>query len=153
MVLDKLEHLISYIPSYHSEINNFLRLVSPTMKDGEYPIVGENVFARVMNYATKPEDDCRIEAHDVYVDIQSVLTGAEGIGIFGRESLKPSTAYDKDNDVVYFEKAWPLYTVSVNEGYFAIIFPHEAHRPQTAVKQPENIRKFVIKIKGEMFGL
>ena len=153
MVFERLEHLLYYLPAYRTEINGFLSVLSADMKDGEYPIAGSDVFARVLSYFTKPERACIIEAHDAYIDIQSTLVGAEGIGIFSRDSLRQKSDIDKERDVIYFLDVEPLFTVKVNEGYFAMIFPHEAHRPETMVKQPEKIKKFVIKIKMNLFTL
>jgi YhcH/YjgK/YiaL family protein len=150
MIVDKLQNLPRYLKSHCIEIEEFLLKVSRDMEDGEYPIVGSDVFARVMSYDTKPEHSCSIEAHNVYVDIQSTLAGVEGIGMFDREMLEHKTGYDEDNDVVFFEGSEPLFTVAVKEGYFAMIFPHEAHRPQTMVKKEEAIRKFVIKVKKDL---
>ena len=151
MVLDRIEFLHRYLPDFHIEIDNFLKSISSCMKDGKYNIAGEKVFAQVMSYSTKPEADCRIEAHDLYVDIQSVITGAEGIGLFDRETLTANASYDDEKDVWFFDSADPLNTVAVHEGWFAMIFPHEAHRPQTAVGLPNNIKKFVIKISKDLF--
>jgi YhcH/YjgK/YiaL family protein len=153
MILDKITRLGKYLPNnYRDAVLSFLDTISKETPNGEYPINGNNIFARVMSYETKAPELCKIEAHDTYIDIQSTITGVEGIGIFDRDILENiSEPYNAEKDVLFFSagKA-PLYTIAVHEGYFAMIFPHEAHRPQTAVDGALNIKKFVIKINKEL---
>lgn len=151
MILAKIKHLSGYLPKYGGEIMKFVYSLSADTPDGGYPIIGETVFARVMSYQTKPAQDCEIEAHRKYVDVQSTLSGVEGIGIFGGLS-SVKTPYSAEKDVVFYNTAEPLYTAAVHEGYFAVIFTDEPHRPQTAVGgKIQKIKKFVIKIDKELW--
>ncbi|GHV07019.1 hypothetical protein FACS1894217_06910 [Clostridia bacterium] len=152
MIIDKLANLHIYLPAHKDAIAAFLDTVSPELPNGEYAIAGDDVFARVMSYPLKPAKMCKIEAHDVYVDIQSAIIGTEGIGLYDRRVLTESEPYDDKNDVVFYAPQPPLYTIGVHEGYFAMIFPHEAHSPQTITEGCEYVKKFVIKIKYELFG-
>ncbi|GHU49963.1 hypothetical protein AGMMS49975_00040 [Clostridia bacterium] len=150
MILSEIKYLKKYLPKHKKKIMRFINEMPKDIADGEYPIAGEKVFARVMSYDTKPENECKIESHKKYVDIQCTLAGVEGIGIFDRK-LTPKDEYDKDNDVIFYEPGEPLYTAAVNAGYFAMIFPNEPHRPQTYLRGDIGIRKFVIKIDKGLF--
>lgn len=153
MILDKLTNLKKYLPQeYISQVSVFLYNLSPDMAEGRYEIMGDRIFARVMSYATSPKEECAIEAHDRYIDIQATLTGAEGIDIFQRSLLTIKTPYDVTSDAVFFERENAIpYASNVNlPGYFSMIFPEEAHRPQEHIAgQPGFVKKFVIKMEVE----
>jgi YhcH/YjgK/YiaL family protein len=100
-----------------------------------------------MSYGTKTVSDCKIEAHNVYVDIQSTITGAEGISVFDRAECRTSVAYSVADDVELFAPVAPIAHTDNLPGYFTLLFPWEAHRPQERVKGFELVKKFVIKAK------
>lgn len=149
MVFDQLKNLNKYVTQEQFlKIKGFLEKLSPDMEEGYYEIDGEMIYARVMSYATSLRQDCRIEAHDRYIDIQSSLTGIEGIDIFSRNELDVLEEYNRDVDVAYYQETVdPLVWIHNRSGYFSMIFPEEAHRPQISVNQKcEIVKKFVIKI-------
>lgn len=156
MVHDKLENLIKYIPQNQQKVvEKFLKKVSNGMPEGKYDIDGENVYARIMSYPTKLESECEIEAHNVYCDIQFTLLGTEGISIYKRELLQEKSE-DIANDFMTFETldASRHAAVSNLPGYFTLIFPQEAHRPQESWdKKCAVVKKGVIKIKEELFNV
>lgn len=149
MIFDQLQNLNKYVTQEQfQKIDNFLKLSSPDMKEGRYEIDGKAIYARVMSYTTSLRQNCKIEAHDKYIDIQSSLVGMEGIDIFDRDELNISEAYNKDKDVAFYEETVaPNVSVNNKAGYFSMIYPKEAHRPQISVNQRcEKVKKFVIKI-------
>lgn len=154
MVADTLEKLCQYLPPPVSKkILPFLESLNASMAEGEYPIDGKRIFARVMRYATKPEDECLIEAHNCYIDIQSTLKGAEGIGVYTRAELQESISYDPKKDVAFFhsDTTWK-YAQTVNlPGYFTLLFPHEAHSPMQQVGGFSMVKKLVIKVAVEAY--
>lgn len=151
MIMDRLDNLLNYIPGkYHEGIKRFLEQVSPEMEERKYEIYGTHVFAKVMSYDTKERKDCRIEAHDRYIDIQATITGAEGIDVFDREGLRIEQDYQPDDDVVFFaqEDRRPYASNQNIPGMFSMLFPLEAHRPQERVEGYENhVKKYVIKME------
>lgn len=149
MIYEHLKYLYKYVTEEQfSKINKFLEILSPDMEEKRYEIDGESIFAKVMSYQTFTKQNCKIEAHNKYIDIQSSLVGAEGIDIFDRNILNILKEYDEVNDVFFFEEiASPFVSVKNVEGYFTMIFPQEAHRPQILInKKCSYVKKFVIKI-------
>jgi YhcH/YjgK/YiaL family protein len=150
MVIDSLGNLNKYLTKEQfSKVKDFLDKLSPDMEEGYYEIDGENIFAKVMSYNTSLRNDCKIEAHDKYIDIQSTLIGSEGIDVFHREELKEIQPYDNSNDVVFMEDN-NAYYVTVNNlpAYFSMLYPNEAHRPQISLNgKCEKVKKFVIKVQ------
>jgi YhcH/YjgK/YiaL family protein len=55
----------------------FLETVSPTAALGRHEIDGDDVFALVQRYTTKPIEERVFESHRKYIDIQYVLQGRE----------------------------------------------------------------------------
>jgi len=76
MILDHIKH--SYLYSSVSKnlqlgfdflIKTDLELLAP----GRYDIHGNEVFALVSEYYSKNHEECKLEAHQVYTDIQYLI--------------------------------------------------------------------------------
>lgn len=150
MIFAHLKYLYKYLSeNQFIKISKFLRELSPEMEERQYDIDGESIYARVMSYRTSLQSDCKIEAHNKYIDIQSSLVGAEGIDLFDRNILGVLKEYDETGDVSFFEDtAAPYISIKNAEGFFSMIFPEEAHRPQISINgNCDYVKKFVIKIR------
>lgn len=155
MVMERLDRLEKYVPAcVRKNIMQWVGTVDRNIPDGIYEIAGKDVYARVLSYCTKSEEDCRIEAHDKYVDIQSTIVGAEGIQIYDRAQMREETPYDEEKDVSFMvKKGEPYARVNVAEACFVLLFPHEAHQPEISFDGKKmQIRKFVIKIREALYG-
>lgn len=155
MIHEHISRLLHYIPNNQQKyVAEFLKKISEEMEEGEYSIDGNHIFARIMSYPAKEAKDCEIEAHNIYRDIQFTLNGKERISVFHRENLKQALSYNKEKDILFFHKegAYPYINIINEPGYFTMLLPNEAHRPQemvTGVK--EVIKKGVIKIEEEFY--
>lgn len=128
---------------------SYVKSISDTTMEGDTNIVGEQVYGRVMSYLSKQPQDCRIEAHNKYVDIQITISGVEGIEVFDRKMLRIETSYNEKNDVEFFieDKNARFADIKNRPGYFTMFFPEDAHRPMMAIDGDINlIKKYVIKI-------
>lgn len=153
MVHDRLEHIGMYLPmEYRSRIKDFLAQISVDMPEERFELDGDTVYARIMSYPTKLAAGCTIEAHNVYVDIQFTLTGGEGIDVFPRSELSEMTA-DAAKDFYTFQADMaPQTSLANTPGWFTMLFPHEAHRPQESLDgKCAVVKKGVIKIKMDCF--
>jgi len=152
MIMDHLVNLLNYVPEqYKQGIKAFLAQVSPDMEERQYDIYGTRVFARVMSYETQARENCRIEAHDCYIDIQATIIGAEGIDVFDRKALQTAQEYERERDITFFhQKDQKPFAENRNiPGMFSMLFPYEAHRPQEKVDGYESyVKKFVIKMEA-----
>lgn len=153
MVHDQLSRLGLYLPERQREdIANFLVNIREDMPEERSNIDKDTVYARIMSYPTKLPKDCTIEAHDEYVDIQFTLVGGEGIDIFPREELHELTADAEKDFFTFAADMAPCLSVSNLPGWFTMIFPHEAHRPQESLDgKCAIVKKGVIKIKMNCF--
>ena len=150
MVCSELCNLHKYVTEEKfAKIKAFLDSVNEDMEEKRYDIDGDAIYARVMSYDTPQPMDCKIEAHNKYIDIQASIVGAEGISVFDRKQLTENQAYSQEKDIALFdydENALRARTIDV-PGYFTMLFPEDAHRPQEFVKGFGRVKKFVIKIK------
>ena len=149
MIYDRLDNLTNYLrKELHQPVLNFLSRVRE-LPPGRYEVAGEAAYAKVHEYATSEPEDCKIEAHDKYIDIQATLTGAEGITVYARERLQIKAPYNPDKDAMYFEPDTKAQRAHVDNlpGWFTWLEPQEAHRPQENVEGYGKVRKFVIKVR------
>lgn len=150
MVYAKVEELYKYLqPDIWKKVEMFLENVNENTPEGRYSIIEEEVFARVMSYSTKSAEECKIEAHNKYIDIQATIIGAEGISIYDRKKMCENSVYNMEKDVIFYESKDAIvnaHTANV-PGYFTMLYPEDAHRPQEKIRGIEWVKKYVIKVK------
>jgi len=108
---------------------------------GRYELEG-GAFALVQSYDSKSAENCKIEAHKKFIDIQCVLKGKE---LFGVADLSTQTmTEDKfaEKDVAFYKGEVDLLTLT--DGDFVIVFPEDAHRPQQG--DGSRVEKVVVKV-------
>ena len=120
----------------------FIKEVIASPKEvGRYDLE-KGVFAFVQSYDSKPAENCKIEAHKKYIDIQFVLKGKE---LFGVADLATQTLYEdrfEEKDVAFYHGEVDLLTLI--DGDFVILFPEDAHRPQQG--DGSHVEKIVVKV-------
>jgi len=149
MVIDRIENLELYYPLLEClpQVRQFLADFEKDAKpDGRYELDGERLFASVQQYETKPAEGKLAEAHRKYIDLQVVINGREIIGWAPLSELKQETEeFSKGGDIAFYSGKIQI-QATLNPGYFALLFPEDAHMPCTQVEGPENVRKIVFKI-------
>ncbi|MGB7158661.1 MAG: YhcH/YjgK/YiaL family protein [Tepidisphaeraceae bacterium] len=148
MVFDRLAHASLYegMARHIRHAFEFLRRSDlDTLAVGKYAIVGEDAYALVQSYQTKPAEQAKWETHRRYIDVQFVASGVERMGYGHLADFQPINGYNEAGD-------YQLYTGSGSDivmtpGTFAIFSPHDVHRPTGAVEQPILVRKVVIKVR------
>ena len=147
MIIDKLKNASLYY-GISEKIATALKYLENTdlseFKNGKYEIEGDDIFVIVQDYHTKPLSEGKFEAHRKYIDIQYIIKGTEKMGYTNVHKLKSATEYDETKDIIFFEGDGDL--VAVDEGFFAIFAPEDAHMPGIESKTSEYVKKAVIKI-------
>lgn len=140
MITDNIKNLKNYNIVSEKVLNFLMNLPSDA---GHYEI-DNNSFANIDIYNTK--QNCKFEAHKKYIDIQMLLEGSEELDYISVDDLKISEAYDEKRDVMFFHNPEKTPdTLQLEPFKFALIYPHEAHRPQMGNGQ--QVKKVVVKIK------
>lgn len=149
MVYDRIEELHKYVKKdIYEKIKVFLESVNEKTQDGRYEIFGNSIYSQVMSYDTSVPEMCKIEAHNKYIDIQVTIKGAEGISVFERDNLDEKISYNVEKDVVFFDEQIAMsiaHTTNI-PGYFTMLYPRDAHRPQEKILGFDNVKKLVIKL-------
>jgi YhcH/YjgK/YiaL family protein len=147
MILDKIENADLYkaINPLLAEglkfivENNFTQIEA-----GKFFLKDQLLYAMINDYDTKPMEQCKLEAHRKYIDIQFMVSGEEQIGITTSQNQKPSEEYNSEKDIVFYEDEVSLFTLK--EGHFAIFFPDDLHQPCIMVDEALPVRKVVVKV-------
>lgn len=149
MILDHIDN----IDRYHDLPNRLYRALQAltpelcAMGPGRYDLDGENLYAMIQEYETRPRDTGKWEAHRKYVDVQYMIAGAETMGIAYEPALMVTEPYDAAKDVGFYSGEGSY--VDVHAGFYAIFFPTDAHAPCLAVEHPAPIKKVVLKVLAE----
>ena len=144
MIKDKLTYAALYEgvnPGFPAAFAFLKEAMQKKKEIGRYEL-GGGVFALVQSYDSKSAENCKIEAHKKYIDIQCVLKGKE---LFGVADLATQTLYEdkfEEKDVAFYHGDVDLLTLT--DGDFVIVFPEDAHRPQQG--DGSRVEKVVVKV-------
>ena len=58
----------------------------------------------IQEYETKPAENCRLETHNCYADIQWIISGEEEIDTVSRTGLETDEEYDEKRDVAFWKE-------------------------------------------------
>ena len=148
MILDKLENsdLYSSISKNLKTGFDFLKNTNlSALEKGRHEIDGARIFALVSEYDSKKPEDCRLESHQIYTDIQYLVSGKELIGFETLRNQAVTIEYNSEKDIAFYQgEGTPIL---IEAGMFAVFFPHDVHRPCMMVDQSEKVKKVVIKVK------
>ena len=150
MIVDNIENAYLY-----AGLSDGLRKAFEIIKDkalsqkadGRYEVDGDKLYYIVQHYTTKPREECKLEAHKKYADVQFVVTGQEIIYYTTVNELKIETPYDQTKDVAFYKVPADLTAINLRQGTFCILFPQDAHIPSCRVNGPSNVHKVVVKVK------
>ncbi len=114
--------------------------------------IAPGITAKDNRPVTQPASEVRAEAHKAYIDIQFLISGRERIGVAPELGNNP-VAEDRlaERDVIFFSSARNESFLDFAPGNFAVLFPHDVHRPTcTPDGRPETIHKVVVKIRADL---
>ena len=130
----------------------FLRTLRAESEEKKYEIQGDDIFAMVMSYKTTTEDKAILESHEKYIDVQSVIVGAETFECFLTDTLRVRSPYDELKDVTFYSREFSGHTrVTVTPQRFVMLYPHDAHMTGLMVENKQEIvKKVVVKIRANL---
>jgi YhcH/YjgK/YiaL family protein len=148
MVLDKIENA----ELYNSLGNSFTKALEflkssdfSKMENGKYELDGEDIFALLNEYETQLPENCKLEGHKKYIDVQFMVSGTEAFGYVHFTGQKPKEEYDQEKDRAFYHTEVSM--IKFEERSFAIFWPEDLHMPGAIWQKPEKIKKVVVKIK------
>lgn len=152
MIIDQLEKWNVYpFGTAWKEVFEFLQSLTPDAKEGKVELRGKEIYAIVSTYQTRMQEQCILETHRKYVDIQTLLSGRERIEAQPGEGLVIETAYDETKDVEFYKHTPGQTHIEMRPGTFALFFSQDAHMPGLMMsEEPELVKKVVVKIKADL---
>lgn len=148
MVIDKLENLPMYF-SLHPDMEKAYEFLKAFYENpGElrrYDLNDQGLFVNAETYTTKPAEGREAEAHRKYVDLQFVVSGQEQIGIAPLETATPAGDFSEERDIGFYTCKYTQWA-QLRSGWFALIWPHEAHLPCTQLGEACTVVKTVAKL-------
>jgi YhcH/YjgK/YiaL family protein len=156
MIFDKIENSAIY-ENINPLIKKAFEYLKQTdfcgMENGKHIIDGNDLFALVQEYDTKNDADVKLEAHRKYIDVQYVISGEELIGVRPLINQKPYKEYDAENDYALYDDTCSFVKMSPRQ--FAVLFPHDLHKPGISprdllgkVDSSIKVKKVVIKVRA-----
>ncbi|PKL81604.1 MAG: YhcH/YjgK/YiaL family protein [Ignavibacteriae bacterium HGW-Ignavibacteriae-3] len=150
MIFDQLKNAHFYFP-LGERIAKAFQYLSQTdftnVEPGNYEVDGENIFAIVQQYNTKPASTAKWEAHKKYIDIQYIVSGKEKMGFTESKKVIVLQNYHPNNDITIYKGEGNYLTAE--EGQFVLFFPTDIHMPQLALNIPREVKKVVMKVRTD----
>ena len=149
MILDTLENyqLYNSINERIAKGFDFLRTTDlDSLPSGKHDIEGDTIFALVQEYQTKPLNECKLESHKKYIDIQYVIRGEEMMGVT-TQNIQKIIEINEEKDYTFYEGNTSL--VLVSKGMFTIFFPDDLHQPCVQTESAAEVKKVVVKVMIE----
>ncbi|MBI2471372.1 MAG: YhcH/YjgK/YiaL family protein [Planctomycetes bacterium] len=153
MIVDRMQNSRDYPLGKAWQLAfEFLISLKPDAEEKKYHLQGDDIFAMVMSYETRPPDTAALEAHRKYLDIQAVITGGEGIAWFPKDELIIKQLYDESKDVEFYQHPNSSFArINVFPGTFVALFPQDAHMPSLMLgNTPECTKKVVVKVNAKL---
>lgn len=145
MIFDAIKNIGKYNLPF--EAVKFIETLNPEIACGKY-VLSEDVYVSISEYDTKPSDECFFEAHKKYIDIQLLLCGTERLDFTEIEGLEVKNEYDESRDIAfYIDDERDVHSLKLKNGVFAVLYPHEAHKPQMNFTETNSVKKVVVKIR------
>lgn len=117
---------------------------------GRYELDGDNMILQVLDVETTERCNLRPEVHETYTDVQFLAKGKELIGCYpdmGDNEVDENLL--ETRDLIFYknnENAKETH-LEMEEGSYAVFYPHDVHIPAIMKNESMIIRKIVIKVK------
>lgn len=150
MIADKITNITNYpvFKTYVKVICDFIEKDKrENLKDGRYELDGNRLFASVQSYDTKDVSQGRIEAHELYSDLQYIVKGEEYIYWSPLDGLMLTEDRRPDEDILFYDGKDVKNRSLLTEGMFGFYFPTDGHMPGISVKESTPMKKIVFKLR------
>ncbi len=147
MVLDSIENAARFMSlgtgiteAFRYIQNNDLSKIEP----GRYEIDQDRLVMMVFEYECTNTDECKLEGHRRYIDLQYWVRGSELMGHELLENQPVLEEYNEQKDVAFYRCLASFSRLL--PGMFVIYYPSDLH---TAVSDPiskSSVKKIVFKI-------
>lgn len=113
--------------------------------------LGEDIFALEQKFHSKKRQDCFLESHIHYIDIQLIVSGEELMEHCDIHCCEVKEKYNSQKDLIVFKDYRDTHKVLLRSGDFAIFFPQDIHLGCQQYQEPTLCTKTVIKMPVKYF--
>lgn len=151
MIQDSLQNWRNYVPetSRFATAFRFLEEFDPNVHSGTIELDGDDVYAMVQEYDTRPLEKCNFEAHRTYADIQYIYQGGEGVGWRPLPGMELSEPFDEKRDKGYYVRPESYEILHALPGTFSLFLFEDAHQPCMPLEGNTRVRKVTIKVRHD----
>lgn len=146
MILDSLENLKNYVslnPNFDKVVEFIANNKLADLPLGRNEIMGDAVFANVMEVKPRTKDEAPLEIHRRYIDIQIPISADELMGYTPLAELPAPDYIEADDYALYPVGMEARDYFNVKNDQFVVFFPQDGHAPAiTAVP----LKKVVFKV-------
>jgi biofilm protein TabA len=132
MILDHLKNAHLYLglnPYFKTAFKHLSEVKLADFEKKKLEVDGSDFFLLYFDMEGKGRGGVKLECHQKYLDIHFVFKGSDLMGYKETSLCKDLDTDDiAENDYKLF-KDKPVSDILINEGYFAIVFPGDAHAP------------------------
>ncbi len=106
----------------------------------------ELLFANIQTYETRTPENCPLEYHRKYADIQYLYEGNEAIGYRPLTAdLAETKPYSDENDIGFVAGVGTW--VPFSKGSFFVLMPQDAHAPGCRTPEATAVKKVIMKVR------
>lgn len=109
--------------------------------------VNEDFYYFVQEYKTKKPQDCVLESHRKYIDIQWIVEGEEAIDVVDVSRLQIEQKYSVEKDILLWKPVSNRMRVVLKAGSYVVLYPEDAHMGCIAVDGQTQVKKIIGKIR------
>lgn len=146
MIIDQIENYKIY-SSISERISIAFDFIIKTdlnsLNTGKHIIQSDKIIAICQEYRTRTVQECKLEGHIRYLDLQYLIEGSEIIGFKTLRNQIP-VEENKEDDYSFYSDESSL--INFSKGMFAIFFPQDLHMPCIMTNKESIVKKIVIKI-------
>ena len=146
MILDTLDNLDKYAslnPLFPKAIEFLKNSDLNSLPLGRNEIIGDEIFANVMEVQPRTKEEVPVEIHRKYIDIQVPISGDEVMGYTPKSALSEGEYSDANDVTLYPIGMLAQDYVNVKQSMFTIFFPQDGHAPAVT---PVKVKKVIVKI-------
>jgi YhcH/YjgK/YiaL family protein len=145
MILDRIDNVRFYqnlSPNLKIALDYIKNLKVVDLKPGKINLAN-GVSVTSFIYMGKDISNVKFESHRTHLDLEYIVKGVELVQIAHPDLLRLKEAYDPSKDVKYYHDAETYNQFKLNEGYFVIYYPDDAHKVGLKVNESEIYKVWV----------
>ena len=145
MILDRIDNVRFYqnlSPNLKIALDYIKNLKVVDLKPGKINLAN-GISVTSFIYMGKDISNVKFESHRTHLDLEYIVKGVELVQIAHPDLLRLKEAYDPSKDVKYYHDAETYNQFKLNEGYFVIYYPDDAHKVGLKVNESEIYKVWV----------